>query len=52
MPQEKSVPVPLWVPKIPNRMTAYAMVIWMGNLCRDSKRETLKLTILFIVKII
>jgi len=52
LPQGKSVPVPLCVPKIPNRIMAYAMIMCLGNLCRDSKRESLKVTTLLIVKII
>jgi len=43
--------VPFWVPKIPNRITDYAMVMWLGNLCRESKREMLKVTMLLVVKI-
>jgi hypothetical protein len=50
--QGKSVPLPFWVPKIPNRIMAYAMIMCLGNLYRESKREALKVTMLLIVRII
>lgn len=51
LPQGKSVPVPLWVPKIPKRITAYAMITCLGNLCRDGKREALKVNMFLIVRL-